>query len=265
MDPQRQKLSSKIIRYWHIVYYRKVRPAPPYVKVYNKYIINIYINIKSSTPQVIFKYDVLIIIYIIVSQFWFIERCTRQWQYFFRVLAVYLVLAMAENKDIFARITGNFGKWQLRAVLIIFLCKIPTSWFMAVVIYTAPAPKVGDYWCRPVEPHQEKWKDVYHPATSQSSASNIDYCSVYKELHGDPDRYMGVLLLLNRSESVETKLNINNTIVECQHFTFKSGFRSLIIEYELVCDRKYLLSLSQCFHIFGLLLGGILAYRLLKT
>lgn len=173
---------------------------------------------------------------------------------------------MAENKDIFARITGDFGKWQLRAVLIIFLCKIPTSWFMAVVIYTAPAPKVGDYWCRPVEPHQEKWKAVYHPATSQSTGPlNIDYCSVYKELYSDPDRYMEVLMVLNRSESAVTKNTINNTIVACEHFTFKSEFRSLIIEYELVCDRKYLLSLSQCFHIFGLLLGGIFAFRLLKT
>lgn len=172
---------------------------------------------------------------------------------------------MAENKDIFARTTGNFGKWQFRAVLIIFLCKIPTSWFMAVIIYTAPAPKVGDYWCRPVEPHQEKWKAVYHPAISQSTIPNIDYCSVYKELHSNPERYMELLMRLNRSESIGTENNINNTIVTCENFDFKSGFRSLIIEYELVCDRKYLLSLSQCFHIFGLLLGGIAAYRLLKT
>lgn len=185
---------------------------------------------------------------------------------FFRVLAVHLELAMAENKDIFARVTGNFGKWQLRAVLIIFLCKIPTSWFMAVVIYTAPAPKVGSYWCRPVVPHQEKWKDVYHPATKLSSTPHIDYCSVYKELHDSPDRYMEDLIRLNRSKSLGgSENNINNTILPCEHFTFKSGFRSVIVEYELVCNRKYLLSLSHCFHIFGLLLGGIAAYRLLKT
>lgn len=57
--------------------------------------------------------------------------------------------AEVEDIDVCRKMMGNFGKWQLKAMLMIFLCKIPTSWFMAVIIFTAPAPGPGDYWCRP--------------------------------------------------------------------------------------------------------------------
>lgn len=38
--------------------------------------------------------------------------------------------------DIIGRINGEFGKWQFRTVLIIFLTKIPSAWFMACIIFT---------------------------------------------------------------------------------------------------------------------------------
>lgn len=41
-----------------------------------------------------------------------------------------------EKGDLVGKINGNFGRWQLRTVLLIFLCKIPSSWFMACIIYT---------------------------------------------------------------------------------------------------------------------------------
>lgn len=46
--------------------------------------------------------------------------------------------------DPITKVLGNFGKWQLGAMLIIFLCKVPTSWFMAIIIFTAPAPDPGN-------------------------------------------------------------------------------------------------------------------------
>lgn len=46
--------------------------------------------------------------------------------------------------DPITKVLGNFGKWQLGAMLIIFLCKVPTSWFMAIIIFTAPAPNPGN-------------------------------------------------------------------------------------------------------------------------
>lgn len=39
-----------------------------------------------------------------------------------------------EKIDIIGRITGEFGRWQLRTVLLIYLTKIPSSWFMACTL-----------------------------------------------------------------------------------------------------------------------------------
>lgn len=42
-----------------------------------------------------------------------------------------------EKIDIIGRINGEFGKWQLRTVLLIFLTKIPSAWFMVrYIIYS---------------------------------------------------------------------------------------------------------------------------------
>lgn len=41
------------------------------------------------------------------------------------------VETMAHSKDIVGDVLGPFGSFQLRAILLIFLVKIPCSWFMA--------------------------------------------------------------------------------------------------------------------------------------
>lgn len=38
---------------------------------------------------------------------------------------------MVQSKDIIGDVLGQFGNFQLRAILLIFLVKIPCSWFMA--------------------------------------------------------------------------------------------------------------------------------------
>lgn len=165
--------------------------------------------------------------------------------------------------DAIGKCVGDFGKWQLRTILIIFLCKIPTSWFMAVVIYTAPTPKMGNYWCRPAHNFRPNSSvDWIH--ASQPYVQNIhdgeyyyDACQIYKDVMDNPEDYMKYLHTSN--DTME-----NRTIVPCTNFVFNSDFHSLIAEFNLICSKSLLLNLSQCFHIFGLLCGGILAYMLLK-
>lgn len=172
---------------------------------------------------------------------------------------------MANNNDLVSQISGNFGKWQLKAVLIIFLCKIPTSWFMAIIIYSAPAPTLGDYWCTPpqkcITQNPKEWITLVHPTYTDSKTNKtlIDYCNIYKEVYDGAEINFEIL-------KKDTLFDRNNsTIIPCTDFTFQSDFHSLIAEYDLVCTRKLFTSLSQCFHIFGLFLGGILAVYLLKT
>lgn len=168
---------------------------------------------------------------------------------------------MAVASDITSDVLGNFGKWQLRALLIVFLCKLPTSWFMAVVIFTAPAPNQGEVWCHQPDslPPQylAEWKQIAHPIhMSRHHHRVVDHCHVYRDLLENPMAYIGP----NKTETVGK----NATIIRCEHFAFDPDFHSLVAEFNLVCKRQLLLPLSQCFHILGLLCGGIIAFVLLK-
>lgn len=172
-------------------------------------------------------------------------------------------MATAPNihTDPVAKVLGNFGKFQLRTMLIIFLCKMPTSWFMAIIIFTAPAPKPGDFWCTapdtlPSE-YISDWIESAHPMrVDHHNRSHIDYCHVFKDFIERPLDFLGP----NRTELNTTNL----TAVKCTNFSFNPDYHSLVADFQLICQRELLLPLTQCFHIFGLLCGGIFAYFMLK-
>lgn len=58
--------------------------------------------------------------------------------------------------------------------------------------------------------------------------------------------------------------NSNHTFVECSEFEHLPTFYSIIHQYGLICSREALVALSQSFHLFGVLLGGIVAFYMLK-
>lgn len=164
--------------------------------------------------------------------------------------------------DPVTKILGHFGKWQLSAMLIVFLCKVPTSWFMAIVIFAAPAPRAQDVWCTPPSAvpvnYTAQWIAKAHPRSinKYNNQTTIQYCVVYAELWKHPLDFIGP-----NNTDVFPK---NRKTIECESFSFSPEYYSLIADYSLVCDRAFWVSLSQCFHIFGLLIGGILAHYMLK-
>lgn len=172
-----------------------------------------------------------------------------------------MTAATAPHKDPVQKVLGCFGKYQLRAMLIIFLCKMPTSWFMAILMFTALAPEPGDVHCTPPPSlpanRLNDWINGAHPKlTDRHNGSRIDYCHVYKEIMDAPIEWLDKI---NGSEST-----YNFTAIKCRNFTFAPDYHSIAAGFNLVCDRQMLVSLSQCFHILGLLLGGIVAYFLMK-
>lgn len=163
--------------------------------------------------------------------------------------------------DPVTKVLGNFGKWQLSAMLIIFLCKMPTCWFMAIIIFTAPAPNPGDYWCTPPEnfpaEYTADWIARAHPVKiDRHNRSQIDYCRVFSDFWEKPSNYFGP----NHTQIDTTNL----TTIKCKNYTYHPEYHSLVAEFNLICGRELLLPLTQCFHIFGLLVGGIVAYFTLK-
>ncbi|TDG46627.1 hypothetical protein AWZ03_006939 [Drosophila navojoa] len=177
---------------------------------------------------------------------------------------------MQSKVDAVGQITGHWGKWQLRTVLLIFLCKIPSSWFMACIIFTAPAPRHGEFFCKPppelgVE-NQTEWIKVSHPQKEEKEDQEftIDFCNVYEDAQQHAHHYYNYEDRSQEPVIWEKPLHRNASVIPCTEFQHASTYHSVVTQYDLVCSRDILVSVTQFFHLFGVLTGGILANHLLK-
>lgn len=177
---------------------------------------------------------------------------------------------MKTTVDAVGKVTGEWGIWQLRAILLIFLCKIPSSWFMACIIFTAPAPRHGEFFCKP--PHhlgvqnQTLWVKVSHPQKEEADDQefSIDFCNVYRDAQEHAHYYYKYENPADEPLAWEEPSSNKADIIPCTHFQHRADFHSVITQFDLVCSRDILVSVTQFFHLFGVLLGGILANHLLK-
>lgn len=177
---------------------------------------------------------------------------------------------MQAKVDAVGRVTGEWGKWQLRTVLLIFLCKIPSSWFMACIIFTAPAPRHGEFFCKPPPTigakNQTAWIKVSHPQKEEVDDHEfaIDFCNVYKDAQEHAHHYYNYAHREDEPKVWEEPESVKSDVIPCKEFQHEAEFHSVITQYDLVCSRDILVSVTQFFHLFGVLTGGILANHLLK-
>jgi hypothetical protein len=80
---------------------------------------------------------------------------------------------MSVEVDACASALGEFGWWQLRAIVLVALVKVPSAWQMASILFTAPS--TGEFWCaRPNDVlswNTQQWKEYIHPNTAGVSAN----------------------------------------------------------------------------------------------
>eukprot|EP00099_Drosophila_melanogaster_P023164 NP_650849.1 uncharacterized protein Dmel_CG4462 [Drosophila melanogaster] len=133
------------------------------------------------------------------------------------------------GSDVIADVVGDFGIWQLRTILIIFLCKIPAAWFMACIIFTGPE----------LYPGSEFTCDTSYLTSSSNSSFSIsdNQCYVLDESTG--------------------------TSSECEQFNYVSSFDSLIMQFNLVCLRDIFVAWTQYWHLFGVLVGGVMGTKMM--
>lgn len=136
------------------------------------------------------------------------------------------------TSDIVGEVLGPWGAWQRRSVFLIYLCKVPSAWFMACIIFTAPMPRDGEFLCRPLDDNFT----LYEAADTRMHIET-DYCSLYDDNNG-----MGI---------------------PCESFEHITTFTSLVTQFDLVCAKTTLVAVTQFFHLLGVLTGGILATKLL--
>ncbi|XP_020814175.1 solute carrier family 22 member 3 [Drosophila serrata] len=137
-----------------------------------------------------------------------------------------------KEDDVINQIMGDFGPWQLRSLLILFLCKIPAAWFMACILFTAPD----------LYPEEEYTCDT-------SSFGPVDNCTVSLDQ---------CYVMVNYGDS-------GYAMRQCRSFLYTTGFHSLTMEFDLVCLCDFFVAWSQYWHLFGLLIGGVAATKLMRV
>jgi hypothetical protein len=84
----------------------------------------------------------------------------------------------SEEEDACSSALGEFGWWQLRAILLVALVKVPSAWQMASILFTGLSP--GEFWCaRPSDFLSwdiQEWKEYVHPNTSAVSIKTGILC-----------------------------------------------------------------------------------------
>ncbi|XP_037040810.1 solute carrier family 22 member 8-like isoform X1 [Bradysia coprophila] len=186
-----------------------------------------------------------------------------------------------EKVDIIGRITGKFGRWQLRSVFLIYLTKIPSSWFMACIIFTAPAARHGEFYCKPsenivnqltnqssahwqhiIKANKTDWISINHPNKEETADEEfaIDFCNVY----ADAEDHAKIYFHNHTHQHPWVRPHRNASIIPCDAFVHHTEYKSIITDYDLVCSRDILVATTQFFHLFGVLTGGLLAVNLLK-
>lgn len=186
-----------------------------------------------------------------------------------------------EKIDIIGQVNGNFGKWQLRTVLLIFLCKIPSAWFMACLIFTAPAPRAGEFFCHPTEQvlnthtrekfermldfNKTAWVSLLHPTeTTVHGATRFDFCNVYANGPNMSEKYFHSLSSITEDWVASPNDTDTTETMPCKQFYHHSDYISLVTDFNLVCSRDILIASTQFFHLLGVLTGGLVATYLLK-
>lgn len=116
----------------------------------------------------------------------------------------------------------------------------------------------GEIYCAPPDEldvdDAKLWIQAAHRETYNrvEDEESYDLCSIYENA---ADKY------LNQSKSIDSA---GNNLLPCESFRHQPIYESIITRYDLFCEREALVSLTQSFHLLGVLIGGIIAYYLLK-
>ncbi|KAH8360014.1 hypothetical protein KR093_010188 [Drosophila rubida] len=155
------------------------------------------------------------------------------------------------NVDVVEHVNGPFGRWQLRTILLIFLCKIPTAWFMACIIYTAPYPQRGELVCHPAT-----WNGSHtEHSRNTDRLFSVQVCNAYAQsLSQSFVRHYGQTWNATAAQ----------VTLPCEKVEHNTEYNSLITQFDLICSRRVLVAVTQSFHALGALLGGLLAHQALR-
>lgn len=199
-----------------------------------------------------------------------------------------------ERTDIVGETLGDWGKWQFRTVLLIFLCKIPACFCMTIIIFTAPSPRQvtapcflsgeanatmtsstianisesyrnqqrhGNY-----RHHSTQLTAVMHPTLIEPNDKqfDIDYCDARLDLRAHAAA-RHIDLPVPDSSFVDLIENVDgdNFTIPCDALTHRPFYDLKETTFDVLCSRNLVAAFTQFFHLFGVVSGGLIALMLM--
>lgn len=114
--------------------------------------------------------------------------------------------------------------------------------------------------------HIQDWIKIAHPlnADRRDQEFPIDYCNVYE------DAQEHIRNFLNGTDDDSIDLfhippTNSSKLVPCESFEERPHYTSIITQFDLYCSRDILVAVTQFFHLFGVLCGGIVTNYMMKV
>lgn len=195
---------------------------------------------------------------------------------------------MHSKNDLISETLGNWGKWQCRTVLLIFLCKIPACWCMAIIIFTAPSPQQVPVFCSTtstsiiasssnttsnLSESDHALNLVMHPVLIEPNDKqfDIDYCNVRADLRAHNSRYNRARYDDHRWPPIDaSQLGATETVDEhgnfsipCAALSYRPFYHLKETRFDVICSRNLVAAFTQFFHLFGVVSGGLIALSLM--
>jgi len=158
------------------------------------------------------------------------------------VPAHYNIMSQETGSDLIIEKIGNFGAWQARTVGAFLLIGFFFGWQMLAVSILVPEV---DYWCSPAELELELGKHINWTSPQlESESGELDHCKVF-----DID-YSNI-----------AKNNATSATRACKRWDYdrRTWPETVVSEFDLVCDKEYLRSLSQSIYMFGVMVGSFVS------
>ncbi|XP_048746993.2 solute carrier family 22 member 4-like [Ostrea edulis] len=145
--------------------------------------------------------------------------------------------------------TGGFGKFQFLLHGSILFSKVSITWSLLIMAFAGAAP---DWWC------------VYSNATHVPAVSNYSAIEVatvksatptYRTMANKTDDDKLADYYVNKAYKTCSPPS-NNSV--CQKFIFDDSMKTIINEWGLICDEKWVTATVSSIQMAGLLISGLL-------
>ncbi|XP_022253267.1 solute carrier family 22 member 4-like [Limulus polyphemus] len=145
-------------------------------------------------------------------------------------------------------VIGNLGRLQCYIIILLIYRGVPTAWEVLALPFLAPDT---DHWC--AKPHQLEnwtviqWKNVSIPFDTKKQ--EFSQCQSYS------------YKLVESPNSWDVIIDQNVT-VPCIKWDYTTKDNTIITQWDLFCDREWLVSMNQTVFMLGMLTGVFISGHL---